>query len=325
MIERLDHFMARANSAYYATHDPFADFTTAPEISQIFGELIGLWALLVWRAMDAPANVLLVEAGPGRGTMMIDALRVINQVAPDFAAAIAVHFIETSPRLIDAIKLSMPDALFHSDLDTMPDQPIIFLANEFFDALPIRQFIFKPDGWHERHVCGDRLVDLPSDVELPPNGSIGSIREVSPAGEDFLERLIRRLMNVGGAGLIIDYGSTDGRPGESLQAIQGGRPVSPAIHPGSADLTAHVDFKRLAALACAAGVKVWGPTTQGRFLSDLGIHERTSQLGRHATPEQALNLIAATRRITAQEGMGSLFKVMAIAASSLPELPGFTL
>jgi SAM-dependent MidA family methyltransferase len=324
MIERLDHFMARANSAYYATHNPFADFTTSPEISQVFGELIGLWTLLVWRAMEAPANVLLVEAGPGRGTMMIDALRAIRQVAADFVESTAVHFIETSPRLIETIKSAMPEAHFHSDIDTIPDQPIIFLANEFFDALPIRQFIFKPDGWHERHVCGDRLVDFPSDVGLP-NDSIGTIREISPAGEDFLERLVRKLMKVGGAGLIIDYGSIQGGPGESLQAIQAGKPVSPTLDPGSADLTAHVDFKRLAAVACAAGAKVWGPTTQGRFLSELGIHERTSQLGRHVTPDQAYKLIAATRRITAHEAMGSLFKVMAISASSLLQLPGFTI
>jgi NADH dehydrogenase [ubiquinone] 1 alpha subcomplex assembly factor 7 len=323
VIERLDHFMARANAAYYATHNPFADFTTAPEISQIFGELIGLWAALVWQAMGAPSNVLLVEAGPGRGTLMLDALRAIGRAAPDFAAALSLHFIETSPRLITLIKSVLPESSFHTDLATIPDQPLILLANEFLDALPIRLFVRQSGGWLERHVDDDKPHDLPTDIVIPAE-ELGAIREFSPDAERFLATLTQRIMCHSGAALIIDYGPARSGPGETLQAIRHGKQTNPLINPGTADLTAHVNFEQLADIARKAGATIWGPTPQGAFLSALGIHERTNHLGAHASPEQALNLMAATRRLTAPEAMGSLFKAMAIAAPSLSPLPGFS-
>ncbi|HEY3849190.1 MAG TPA: SAM-dependent methyltransferase [Acetobacteraceae bacterium] len=159
---RLDAFMARANAAYYATHDPFADFTTAPEISQVFGELLGLWAAVTWGLLGRPRPVLLVEAGPGRGTLMADALRAVVQVAPEFHAALSLHLIETSPRLRALQAARLPGATWHEHLDTVPHAPLLLLANEFLDALPIRQFVRRGDAWTERHVGPDGFVELPS-------------------------------------------------------------------------------------------------------------------------------------------------------------------
>jgi SAM-dependent MidA family methyltransferase len=166
MIERLDAFMARANAAYYATHDPFADFTTAPEITQVFGELLGLWAAVTWDLLGRPAPVLLVEAGPGRGTLMADALRAVTQAAPEFRAALSLHLIETSPRLRALQAERLPGATWHDRLDTIPQAPLLLLANEFLDALPIRQFVRRGDTWTERHVGPDGFVELEPDENL---------------------------------------------------------------------------------------------------------------------------------------------------------------
>ena len=174
--ERLDHFMARANAAYYATHDPFADFTTAPEISQVFGELLGLWAAVTWRLLGAPSPVRLVEAGPGRGTLMADALRAIGRAAPDFGAAARVALVETSPRLREAQRERLPTAEWHDTIDAVPAGPMILLGNEFLDALPIRQFVRRGDGWTERFVTANRTIEEASDY-VPdgavPDGGIG--------------------------------------------------------------------------------------------------------------------------------------------------------
>jgi SAM-dependent MidA family methyltransferase len=156
MIERLDAFMARANAAYYGTHDPFADFTTAPEISQVFGELLGLWAAVAWGIVGRPRRVLLVEAGPGRGTLMADALRAVGRAAPQFRAALSVHLIETSPRLRALQAERVPGAVWHDGLATLPEGPLLVLANEFLDALPIRQFVRRGSRWTERYVMGNR-------------------------------------------------------------------------------------------------------------------------------------------------------------------------
>ncbi|HEX7389154.1 MAG TPA: SAM-dependent methyltransferase [Acidiphilium sp.] len=323
MSERLDHFMAWANAAYYATHDPFADFATSPEISQIFGELLGLWAGLAWQAMGMPERVILAEAGPGRGTLMRDALRAIRRALPGFAKAGSLHLIETSPRLIGDLRSALPDAMIHPDLSGIPDGPIILLANEFLDALPIRQFVCRNTGWTERHVENDRFVELPVDMELP-DGKIGNIQEYGEAAEEFVAALASRIAKTGGAALLIDYGPAQSGPGESLQAIRNGAPADPLAEPGTADLTAHVDFARLAAAATKTGCLVSGPVPQGAFLASLGIHERTAQLGRKASPEMALQLLAATRRLTAAEAMGSLFKAFAIHHPDLPITAGFT-
>ncbi|OYW04033.1 MAG: SAM-dependent methyltransferase [Acidiphilium sp. 37-64-53] len=323
MTERLDHFMARANAAYYATHDPFLDFTTSPEISQVFGELIGLWAALAWQTMGAPRNILLVEAGPGNGTLMNDALRAIGRSVPAFASALSLHFIETSPRLMSSLEQKQPNATFHADLTTLPQGPMIFLANEFLDALPIRQFIRRPDGWMERHVRDNGFIELPTDF-IMQDETCGAIYERNPIAEALVATLAYRLVETTGVALMIDYGPMRSGPGETLQAISNRQPVSPTSNPGSADLTAHVDFERLTSAIRRAGAKAWGPITQGHFLTALGIHERTNQLGKRASPEQAFKLIAASRRLTAPEAMGNLFKAIAISHPSIQELAGFS-
>ena len=167
-MERLDAFMARANAAYYATHDPFADFTTAPEISQVFGEILGLWAAVVWQGMGAPDPVLLVEAGPGRGTLMVDALRAVGRAVPAFRAALRLHLIETSPRLRAVQAAVLPDAMWHDGLDTVPPGPLVLLGNEFLDALPVRQFVRRGDAWAERYVEGGRFVEVAGGCSPPP-------------------------------------------------------------------------------------------------------------------------------------------------------------
>ena len=166
-MERLDHFMARANAAYYATHDPYRDFTTSPEISQVFGEILGLWAVVTWELIGRPDPVLLVEAGPGRGTLMADALRAIREVAKGFHAALRLHLIETSPRLRVIQAERLPDAIWHEGLDALPDGPFLLVGNEFLDALPIRQFVRRGGMWVERFVEDGRFVECPAQPPPP--------------------------------------------------------------------------------------------------------------------------------------------------------------
>lgn len=323
MTERLDHFMARANAAYYATRDPFADFTTAPEISQVFGELLGLWAAIAWQMLGSPPHIVLAEAGPGRGHLMQDALRAASRAMPAFAEAASVHLIETSPRLIGLLQERLPTARIHADFADLPDEPLILLANEFLDALPIRQFIRRGGAWLERHVRDGAFIDLPAEcVELPEDPD-GTIRERSKVADAFVNALARRIGERGGAALLIDYGHDSDGTGDTLQAIADGKPADPLAAPGRSDLTAHVDFAHLARIARDAGAKVQGPVAQGAFLSAMGIHERTAQLGRQATPEEAFRLLAATRRLIAPEAMGSLFRVLGIGPASLDPFPGF--
>jgi len=182
-MQRLDTFMARANAAYYATHDPFADFTTAPEISQVFGEILGLWAAVTWQGLGAPDPVLLTEAGPGRGTLMADALRAIERVVPAFRAALRLHLIETSPRLRAAQAQMLPGATWHDGLDTIPQAPLILLGNEFLDALPIRQFVRRGSAWMERFVEHGRFVEVPPSTP-PPREGLG--READQGGGEGL-------------------------------------------------------------------------------------------------------------------------------------------
>ena len=314
--------MARANAAYYATRDPFADFTTSPEISQVFGELLGLWAGLVWQMMGAPERIILAEAGPGRGTLMQDALRAIRRALPGFAEALSLHLIETSPPLIGELATTLPGATIRPDLASLPDGPIILFANEFLDALPIRQFIRREAGWGERHVENGRFVEVQTDMTFPTE-ECGVVQEYGEAADGFVASLAVRIARMGGAALIVDYGPARSGPGESLQAIRSGVPADPLTEAGTADLTAHVDFARLAAVAAETGCSVSGPVAQGAFLAALGIHERTAQLGRSASPEMAVRLLAASRRLTSAEAMGSLFKALAIRHPGLPIPPGF--
>lgn len=317
--------MERANAIYYASHDPFADFTTSPEISQVFGEIIGLWAAVTWQLLGCPAPVALVEAGPGRGTLMADALRAIDRAAPAFAAAANVHLIETSPRLRAAQAARVPGAVWHDALETVPTGPMILLANEFLDALPIRQFVRRGDGWTERFVAAGDWVEQPAEAaDVPPGRTAveGEIVELNEASRRFVSLVAERLRHDQGGALFLDYGPARSAAGDSLQALAGKRPVNPLTVAGSADLTAHVDFADLATVAMAHGAATQGPAAQGAFLSALGLFERTERLAR-GRPEQAAALMQAARRLAAPEEMGTLFKVLALRPISAAPLPGF--
>ncbi len=321
--ERLDAFMARANAAYYARADPFADFTTAPEIAQAFGELLGAWAAATWAAIGRPHPVLLVELGPGRGTLMADALRVLARVAPAFRAALRLHLVETSPRLRaeQAARLPTADPTWHDAVSDLPPGPMLLLANEFLDALPIRQLVRRDAVWMERHVADGRFEERPA-APLGIAAPEGEIVELGEAAQRLVATLAGRIAHQGGAALFLDYGAAGPAAGDSLQALRHGRPADPLADPGHADLTAHVDFAALAGAARAAGARSWGPVAQGDFLVRLGLHERTAALARCA-PGQAAALHAAASRLINPEAMGTLFKALAIGRRSDGPPPGF--
>jgi NADH dehydrogenase [ubiquinone] 1 alpha subcomplex assembly factor 7 len=328
---------------YYATRDPFGaggDFITAPEISQMFGELIGLWAAEIWRRMGTPRCVGLVELGPGRGTLMADALRAAK-VVPAFRAALSVHLIETSPALrarqaAVLETLDLPLAWYH-DVSELPEIPLVVIANEFFDALPVHQAVRAADGWHERVIAmdaednlsfavhpdpiGDFHAVLPLALREVPIGSLYEWRSSHPTAE-----LARCVVRSGGTALVIDYGHVESTPGETLQAVSRHGFVDPLRAPGQVDLTAHVDFAALARAALGAGACVHGPVPQGAFLRRLGIEARATVLKQRATPAQAAEIDAAVRRLIAPgpDGMGELFKAVVIADPRLgPLVPGF--
>jgi SAM-dependent MidA family methyltransferase len=311
---RLDHWMAACNAAYYAARDPFGqagDFITAPEISQMFGELIGGWIADLWlRAGSPPAR--LVELGPGRGTLMADALRVATR-APGFAYSVSVALVETSPTL-RAVQGQRVRADWFDRLEDVPDdRPILLIANEFFDALPIRQHL--GDG-QERAVTlsetGFAATTLPSDS--PPG-------ETCPHGTALATHIGNRLAAQGGGALIIDYGYAGTRALDSLQALRHHQPVDPFSAPGTADLTAHVDFSALA--AAAAPAQTWGPIRQGVFLTRLGIEARAAALKARADRTTAAGIEAALVRLTAPTAMGALFKALALTAPGWPAPAGY--
>lgn len=323
-MERLDRFMARANAAYYANHDPFADFITSPEISQAFGEVLGLWAAVAWQMLGSPAPVMLVEAGPGRGTLMADALRAVGQAMPAFRAALSVHLVETSPRLRAAQAARVPDAVWHDALEQVPIGPLILLANEFLDALPIRQFVRRGDGWVERFVAEGRFVEQPAaapDVAVPVAEC--GIVERNEQADAWIATLAARLQAHPGAALILDYGPTESAPGDSLQAIAGGKPADPLARPGEADMTAHVDFGRLRQVPGEWGVQAQGPIPQGIFLARLGLFQRANRLAQGRSPAEAYHIMQAARRLGEPDRMGRLFKAMALASPGVATLPGF--
>jgi NADH dehydrogenase [ubiquinone] 1 alpha subcomplex assembly factor 7 len=325
---------------YYVTRDPLGslgDFTTAPEVSQMFGELLGAWAAAVWLEMGSPAGVNLVELGPGRGTLMADALRAANAL-PAFRAAIAVHLVEMSDVLMakqrETLGASGAAVTWHRDVREIPAGPAIVLANEFFDALPIHHAVRGEQGWHERVVAigkDDRLAFavnpvpmldfekmLPEALREAPLGSIYEWRSAAYALE-----IIHHLKSHGGAALVIDYGYGETQVGETLQGVRHHTYADPLTDPGEVDLTAHLDFSALAHAGRASGVNVSGPLTQGGFLRRLGIEQRAARLKANATPQQAADIDSALARLTAPDQMGELFKVLVIADPKLGALPGF--
>jgi NADH dehydrogenase [ubiquinone] 1 alpha subcomplex assembly factor 7 len=321
---------------YYMNRDPFGasgDFTTAPEISQMFGELIGLWAAEVWSMMGRPDPLRLVEMGPGRGTLMSDALRAAR-VAPDFRAALDVTLVETSPTLAEIQHETLLTAgaavAWAPTIAEAPDGPAIFIGNEFLDALPVRQYVRSNNRWRERMIALDKaggLVFAPGrqpEPFIPAGGEEGDIIETSPAGHRLVFELAARLVRQGGVALFIDYGHNVTSIGETLQALRSHRSVDPLFEPGECDLTAHVDFAAMARSARAAGAAVYGPIDQGDFLREIGIDARTEALCAR-TPDRADEFEQARRRLVGKDTgeMGALFKVMVVANRSLPAPPGF--
>jgi SAM-dependent MidA family methyltransferase len=326
-MERLDRFMARANAAYYANHDPFRDFTTSPEISQVFGEILGLWAAVTWAMIGRPEPVLLVELGPGRATLMADALRAIEAVAPAFCAALRLHLVETSPRLRAIQAERLPGATWHNAIETVPDEPLLLLGNEFLDALPIRQFVRRRDSWMERFVAEGRLLEVAAErllhAPLPQGEEEGMVVECGEAALALASHVAARLVARPGAALFLDYGLEVSAPGDSLQALRQGQPNDPLVAPGAADLTAYVDFAALGRTAREAGAAVWGPVPQGIFLTRLGLFRRTDRLAHGQPPARAAALIEAARRLAEPNRMGRLFKAFAMTSPNAAIPPGF--
>ncbi|WP_088367480.1 class I SAM-dependent methyltransferase [Sphingomonas dokdonensis] len=317
----VSQFMAAANAHYYATRDPLGadgDFTTAPEISQMFGELIGLWAADLWDRAGRP-DVRWVELGPGRGTLTADALRAAARAG--FAPP--VHFVETSPALRARQAQRVPAATWHDDVEDLPtDLPMIVIANEFFDALPIRQLMRGRAGWQERIVACQDLLFLPIPGASVPDGIIpdelrdapsGAIIETSPASVGIMRVLAARIVAQGGALLAVDYGYEGPAIGETLQAVRGHAFANPFEEPGERDLTAHVDFATLGAVGTASGAIVSGPVPQGAFLTRLGIDTRAAALGPRVAPD----------RDRLVQAMGTLFKALAMRHRDWPEPAGF--
>jgi len=326
-------FMQRCVSSYYAGRDPFGregDFVTAPEISQMFGEIIGLWAAIVWQMLGSPSELVLAELGPGRGTLMADLLRAAGTL-PGFREAIRVHLVETSPALKakQGEALAGAGAVWHETIDTLPPGPAIIIANEFFDALPIDQYVYRAGGWHERMVtCRDAFAftDGPevSDRRMAelgaPEAKLGEIFEVNPAARRLVQALTHRFETQPGVLLAIDYGYDQSAVGDTLQAVRQHQPVPVLQQPGEADLTAHVDFAAL--VRSAASAKASPIAGQGSFLRRLGIELRAEKLAA-AHPDKAEELLAGCHRLINPGGMGTLFKVLALSSPDLPDLPGF--
>lgn len=327
----IQHFMGESNARYYSMRDPLGasgDFITAPEISQMFGELIGLWLTDMWVNAGRESPVHYVELGPGRGTLARDALRAAKR----YGLEATVHFVESSTALKDMQLATVPEAHWHADLSTVPPYgPVLIVANEFLDALPIRQLVRTAEGWRERMVaCKDeRFVAIagekPMDAAVPQSlrdVAEGTLVEVSPAAAAVVYEIAGRLVDQGGAALLIDYGHDQPRTGSTLQALREHRKVEPFAMPGEADLTAHVDFAALAAVVQARGAKWLGTVPQGQFLRALGIETRAQNLAQYA-PEHHEAIHAAMERLIGEGQMGALFKVMGIAAPSWPGGAGF--
>ncbi|WP_029352498.1 SAM-dependent methyltransferase [Bosea sp. 117] len=329
---------------YYTTAEPFGakgDFVTAPEISQMFGELIGLWAADTWTRLGSPTPFVLAELGPGRGTMMADMLRA-TRIVPGFLAAARIHLVEASERLreVQRATLSSERIAWKVSLTELPAGPLVLVANEFFDALPIRQFARTPEGIAERMIGldGERLafglrpgarLDEVAQARLAA-ASAGAILELCPSGLTMAAEIAARIARDGGAALIVDYGHAGAREpaggfGDTLQGLRAHAYDDPLAHPGTADLTAHVDFGALGDAARAVGARAFGPVAQGLLLERLGLSTRAARLKRDASPETAATIEAAHARLAGPgpDGMGELFKALALVHPALDAPAGF--
>jgi NADH dehydrogenase [ubiquinone] 1 alpha subcomplex assembly factor 7 len=324
---------------YYARHEPLGragDFITAPEISQIFGELIGLWCADLWQRLGRPDPVILAELGPGRGALMQDFLRAAATLPP-FRRALRLYLIEASPvlRAEQQRRLTAAEPQFVEGIEALPAGPLLLIANEFLDALPIRQLMRSRSEWAERQVALDRngrlafsdgpenpaltLLVPPALRQLPP----GTVVELCPAAATLAAALGERFTRAPGAALFIDYGYFPSRPGPTLAALRRHQPVGVLDDPGNADLSAHVDFAAFAGSARSAGAAVWGPVPQGRFLEALGAEARLAGLMARATPAQRALIGSGLRRLIDPAEMGNLFKVLALSSPDLPAPAGF--
>lgn len=333
--------LADPEHGYYKTREPFGrtgDFVTAPEVSQLFGEMLGVFIVHAWQRHGTLANARLVEIGPGRGTMMADMLRVIQRIAPPLYDSMTVHLVETSPRLTETQKQTLSahgnKISWHESFDAVPPGFLLIAANELFDAIPIRQFVKTPQGFRERVVALDAQDELIFTAGLasidpallppfPEKQPVGTIFEYSPAREAVMAALSQALRINGGTALIIDYGHTVSGFGDTLQALRMHEFDPVLAHPGEADLTSHVDFESLAKTAEANGVHINGMLPQGDLLYGLGLKERASSLAANATPDQTLEIAEAVNRL-AGEGvgkMGALFKVLAVSGAPVHLLP----
>lgn len=334
----MDLALGHPEFGYYQTQDPFGaagDFITAPDISQVFGELLGLWLATAWQEIGKPAPFRLVELGPGRGQLMADVIRATAKV-PGFLEAAKIHLVESSQRLRAVQHTTLPDnidVVWHDRIETVPEGPLFLIANEFFDALPAHQLVLAEEGWRERLVtvqedgtltfttggAPSSLVDM-----IPGVAEIGQIAEVSPARDALSMNLGKRLSKDGGVALLIDYGAWVDRPtGDTLQAVRDHQAIPPLSMPGLADLTTQIDFRALGEAGQAGGANVFGPVPQGTFLRTLGIEPRTAALLKHADDQQRHALRSALFRLTDASAMGEVFKVLVLASPDGPSPPGF--
>ncbi|MGJ5201645.1 class I SAM-dependent methyltransferase [Bradyrhizobium sp. HKCCYLRH1030] len=327
---------------YYISRDPLGregDFTTAPEVSQMFGELLGLWAASIWKATGSPQQFRLIELGPGRGTMMSDALRALR-VLPPLYQTISVHLVEVNPVLREKQKATLTglrNVNWHESFDEVPEGPSVIFANEYFDVLPIHQMIRRETGWHERVVELDEEENFVYGAAADPTPGfellLPPLVRAAPAGAIFEWRpnmemmaIAKRIRDQRGAAVIIDYGHVRSDVGDTFQAIARHSFADPLKTPGLADITAHVDFDALARAAEAVGARVHGPVTQGEFLQRLGIETRALTLMQKASPEVSQDIASGLKRLTGggRGGMGSLFKVLGISDPAIPVLAGIS-
>lgn len=326
VAEYMELALTHPEYGYYMRKDPLGeagDFITAPEISQIFGELIGAWLAAQWIAMGRPKTSL-VELGPGRGTLMNDALRATRNIS-GFHEAISVHLIEASPFLKqkqwDTLAGKHSDIQWHISLDEVPPGPLLLIANEFFDALPVRQYVHLKDGWHERKV----MIDVGGKLHFTIPAAAGRLVERCEGGKEWMAAIARRIMPYGGAALVIDYGY-NGPPKNSQETLQGVRDHQ--YHdvldaPGTADLTAHVDFHALKQAAAEEGAAGYGTVTQGEFLKTLGAAVRVEKLCEKLESDAKSAMMAAYARLTSPRYMGELFKAICITHPNHPKPEGF--
>ncbi|MBL4838766.1 MAG: SAM-dependent methyltransferase [Kordiimonadaceae bacterium] len=335
MADYMAQCLMHPTHGYYQNERVFGadgDFITAPEISQMFGEMVGLWLADRWIKMGKPNPVHLIEFGPGRGTLMADILRAISPVE-GFTAAVNIHFIETSVQLRSLQKERVPNAKWHDSMVSVPNGPSLIVANEFFDALPIHQFEKHEGTWLERRINGEgenftlvltqptpKLALCPTELLDNPDGSI---LEVCPSALAIAGSIAERLNEHGGAALIIDYGYRKSAAGDTFQALKNHAYVDPLIEPGKADITAHVAFDQIAKAAAEKGATLAGPAAQGLFLMALGIGARAQQLSGTLDPIGQQRILSELKRLTASDEMGTLFKVLAIQEAKLPAAPGF--